>query len=477
MNGSDVVEETSESVIPLPAVKRNKWWRRLKWALLVLFLGGVLLCIVFCVSFIRKFPHEWIWMDDSPAFHETPVLSSDRSWVQEEPLSSKNSPKSVLLDDGVLSAELFPSDGNNENPCCSAEQNGFRTFSHSAYPNHDIFGVSGLNFEHIFSRLSEDWERGEFSPRKVACVLEPHSGNSASLFWPSATSSWGADSKMTYSLNGNGYVDLEFRTSFAKDPEREYLLYMWANYMCGVRSPVTHFWGIKNFSSLTDNFGTGDFGWVTFGAWPLPPLFDEQGIVGFLGAPELWHESRFKNLNFMSYEDCRFLLPFFWGIVDGDGDLSTTNDDMVYAMMFDQAESLRMIMWDFARGEHKPVWDWQYVIQAPKPGCSYGYRARVLYKPYVSPEDVVSEYVQWVKSLDEPKHELKITVDPPESAEVFPAETSGKYGESVRTYFGVNPSPGWKFHHWEGPAEYPNRRYTSVKMDRDAEVRAVCRKK
>ena len=78
---------------------------------------------------------------------------------------------------------------------------------------------------------------------------------------------------------------------------------------------------------------------------------------------------------------------------------------MVYIMMFDQKEPIRFAMWNFIRDAegnpdtHSPAWDWQYVIRQPVLNKEYGYRARIVYKPYVGRKDVIDEYEGWLREI------------------------------------------------------------------------------
>ena len=42
---------------------------------------------------------------------------------------------------------------------------------------------------------------------------------------------------------------------------------------------------------------------------------------------------------------------------------------------------------------------WQYVIQDPKVGHNYGYRARVVVKPFKGTEQIWIEYRKWKEDL------------------------------------------------------------------------------
>ena len=62
-------------------------------------------------------------------------------------------------------------------------------------------------------------------------------------------------------------------------------------------------------------------------------------------------------------------------------------------------------MWNFFRDEtgnpdkHSPARDWQYVIQNPKIGESYGYRARVVVKPFQGTQQIWQEYRRWSEDV------------------------------------------------------------------------------
>ncbi|MCC6488289.1 MAG: hypothetical protein IT364_12395, partial [Candidatus Hydrogenedentes bacterium] len=117
------------------------------------------------------------------------------------------------------------------------------------------------------------------------------------------------------------------------------------------------------------------------------------------------YEENAQTLNLLENPAKKFLLPFYYGLVDGDGSEATTEDTMAYVMMFDRTEPIRFALWNFIRnaaGEadsHSPAWDWQFVIQEPVPGKTYGYRARVLYVPFASPEAIRAAYEEWAASL------------------------------------------------------------------------------
>jgi len=403
----------------------------------------------------------------------TPPLDSDTSWADYNEEAFPEGHKAVQVSSEHLLGNCFPT-APTQSPEIGAEQNGFRELYHRLYQERNLFTNAGLNFEHIMSGLKEDSVRNSFSPRKEPCVLRVSSEQTVSLYWPAEGSLWNAASEMTYTLGDGPYIDLMFKTTFEKSPERRYLLYMWASYMKSTRDHRIRFFGVRDFLKISPQRHKADIRWVDFGERVRCGGTHEDSNIPYWGASKLSCSDSANGFNIQTPERCAFLLPFFYGLVDGDGDLATSNDDMVYLMMFDQAEAIRFTTFDFSGDVHQPVWDWQYVIRYPRAGHTYQYRARLVYKPYKGVQDVVEEYVAWVKALEPPSFPLDIDVEPAGSGSIFPENMGGMYGDNVKAYFGVNPAPGWTFDHWEGPVQDTLMRYTGTRMNAPTRIRAVC---
>ncbi|MBI4556357.1 MAG: cellulase family glycosylhydrolase [Candidatus Hydrogenedentes bacterium] len=310
-----------------------------------------------------------------------------------------------LFASGVHKADIRGDsfEGRLMDNAANAERSGsaFNPLCHRMYPGQSLFrddGV-GLNFEHIFNGTAADKPLSMFTPRKDPCLVIPHSPHSASVRHLAKDSSWGMASDMKYTFSGGNAIDLEFTVMpLVNKFPLGYVAMMWASYMNHTHERRIHFYG-KN----------GDQeGWITFGD-DLPegsnPAF-ETGTIAHASVPNLPYEEGAELLNLVEHPTKRFLLPFYYGLVDGDGDFTTTGDTMVYIMMFDQSESIRFALWNFIRdantqqpNPHSPAWDWQYVIRGPKVGETYSYRARVIYKPFESEDDVRQEYEKWIAGL------------------------------------------------------------------------------
>jgi hypothetical protein len=104
---------------------------------------------------------------------------------------------------------------------------------------------------------------------------------------------------------------------------------------------------------------------------------------------ELTFNENFKPTLYNNFSNDLYSYPFYYGI----------RGKMVYIIMFDQEGSTR-----FAHSPNsgssdttkfEPAWDFQYIIPNYKVDEKYGYKARVVYKPFISKDDVISEYEKW----------------------------------------------------------------------------------
>ncbi|MBI3118327.1 MAG: hypothetical protein HYZ00_06560 [Candidatus Hydrogenedentes bacterium] len=268
---------------------------------------------------------------------------------------------------------------------------GFRLLSLKAYPQQSLFREKevGLNFEHVFNGTAADKDLCMFTPRRDTCTLEVHSPTSVTIHWAASESSWGLKCSMRYDLQPDG-VSMEFKAM----PTREqfplgYCALMWASYMGRTRERRYHFWGEKDSREQ----------WLAFGE-DKPDGGFETGTVAHAGVRPLPYEEGAQTLNLIENTEKFFVLPFFYGLIDGDGNLSTDNDTLAYIMMFDQTDAIRFALWNFIQDTnhqpdpHSPAWDWQYVIREPKLGETYGYRAQLIILPYENQENVMSLFRQ-----------------------------------------------------------------------------------
>jgi hypothetical protein len=303
--------------------------------------------------------------------------------------------KEVLLRKGRLSGRVLDNVANQ-----ARQGSGFNPLCHMDYPGKPIYftGATGLNFEHVFNGVAADKKDSMFTPRKDAVELIGHSESSATLRWPGESSSWGMECSLTYTLAEPDCIDIQFSAVPTQDRFGQgYIAFMWASYMACARDRRIYFYGVDG----------GREGWVAFGE-DTPDGF-ETGTVACDGVAPLPYEEGSQTLNIVEHPCKKFLKPLYYGLIDGDHDLNTTDDTLAYLMMFDQAGPMRFAMWNFitdasgAPDTHRPAWDWQFVVHEPVLGRKYEYRARVVIRPFASPEAVLALYDEWVAASAPPR--------------------------------------------------------------------------
>ncbi|MBM3290785.1 MAG: glycoside hydrolase family 5 protein, partial [Candidatus Hydrogenedentes bacterium] len=218
--------------------------------------------------------------------------------------------------------------------------NGWNPLQHVRYRGENLFrdDGTGLYFEHIFNGTAKDADLSMFTPNKDKHSVVRIDDRTAVMKHPAATSSWGIESEMRYTLDGDA-IDIEFRAMPTRDRfPLGYAAFMWASYMGHTRDRRIYFYGTNH----------GAEGWQSFGDdTSAKPEGFETGTVSFHGVPDLKFEDGAKTLNVIEDPAKKFLLPFYYGLVDGDGDAATTDDTMAYVMMFDQKEPIRFALWNF----------------------------------------------------------------------------------------------------------------------------------
>lgn len=207
----------------------------------------------------------------------------------------------------------------------------------------------------------------------------------------------GADCELTYTLAERDAIDIGFVVTATQARFGQgYAAFMWAGYMACARDRKICFYGLDGDRE----------GWIAFGE-DVNGGF-ETGTVSYKGVAPLPYEKDSQTLNIIEHPAKHFLKPFYYGLMDGDHDLTTTNDILAYIMMFDQDTTIRFALWNFVRDAagkadpHRPAWDWQFVIHNPVLGKQYGYRARLVICPFTRRDEILHRYEKWVKTLPAP---------------------------------------------------------------------------
>lgn len=245
---------------------------------------------------------------------------------------------------------------------------------------------AGLNFEHIISGHRND--HNAFAPRKGKYVLRKlPDEKSVMLVRETADCPWRISSTLRYTVNEPHSIDFEFRC-IPHEPklfgERGYAVFFFADYMNDVADLALHFRGVSGPG--------GEEQWIAADGPPGPTDWNTGGTYRHRDAADLAYDAdhNFK-LNTWSYDSPRFTRPFYYG---------RAARDMVFILMFDkthtETDEIRFSIFKFkTKSKPRPAWDFQYVLRKMNENQEYGFRGRLVWKKFVSPEDCLKEYEAW----------------------------------------------------------------------------------
>lgn len=308
----------------------------------------------------------------------------------------------LLADESTTPVETMPLEAGElkalfrDNSQSPKILSGVDSLFHRQTPEFDAFdpdsaGASaGLNFEHIISGHKS--ANNSFTPRKGPfAMVPPPGGRSVRLVRRREDDPWKMTASMTYTLAPPHAIDVDFRCvphDRSLFGMRGYAVLFFANYMNNVEDVALHFRGI----AAKDQPET----WIAADAPKGPTDWNQGGTYRHAVAADLEYDAdhNFK-LNSWSYDYPRFTQPFYYGLAA---------HGMVLMMMFDKTHSdkdeVRFSLFKFKVPRFpRPAWDFQYVLRNIQEEQEYGFRARLVWKKFVSPEDCLQEYETWRRSL------------------------------------------------------------------------------
>lgn len=258
-----------------------------------------------------------------------------------------------------------------------------------AFDPDDRGASTGLNFEHVICGHSNS--ANAFTPRRGRYELHKLDDRSGMLVRNAEDDPWALASTFKYSVSGPNAIDFEFEChAHNKDlfGKRGYAVLFFADYMNDVAEVPIHFRGVTAPGK--------DEEWISADAPPGHSDHNHGGTYRSLPAHELDYDANHNfKLNLWSYDYPRFTQPFYYG---------RAAHDMVFILMFDRmhdAETeIRFSLFKFKLPRRpRPAWDFQYVIHKVEEGRAYGFKGRLVWKKFVSPEDCQNEYHRWRSAL------------------------------------------------------------------------------
>ncbi len=249
---------------------------------------------------------------------------------------------------------------------------------------------AGLNFEHIIAGHSSP--DNQFAPRHHEYALYRATGRPAvRLIRDEHDDPWRMSSTLTYTLVEPNYIDLDFRCR-AHDPRqfgpRGYAVLFFANYMNDVEQVALNFLGRDGPNDPER--------WIAADAPSGHADYNGGGTYRHVDAPAVEYDAdhNFK-LNLWSYDWPRFTRPFYY---------AQAAHGMTLIMMFDKTYSpqdeIRFSLFKFKVPKFpRPACDWQYVIHKVEAQREYGFRARLVWKKFVSADDCRQEFERFTAQL------------------------------------------------------------------------------
>jgi hypothetical protein len=259
------------------------------------------------------------------------------------------------------------------------------------FPAFNQGGGVGLNFEHIICGHKNP--NNAFTPRngKFAMFQLPD-GKSVQLVRAKEDEPWAVSSTIKYAVTKPHYIEMDFRcVAHDKDlfGKRGYAILFFASYMNSVEDVALHFRGVDG-PKQEEKWTSGDApkghaDWYHGGTYRSLPAADLEYDANHNNKASSW-----------TYDYPRFTKPYYFG---------KTNKEMVFILMFNKMYSaedeIRFSLFKFLVGPkiRNPAWDFQYVIHKVENNKEYGFKARLVWKKFVSPDDCLKEYETWSASL------------------------------------------------------------------------------
>ena len=229
---------------------------------------------------------------------------------------------------------------------------------------------AGLNLEHVFDGAAFDRD-AILEPRVAPMTFERVDAATARLHEP-PTPRFGLESTTTFTLREPHYIDMTFECVPREDVYAHgYIGLFWASY---INAPL----------DKSIYFLSGDR-WAQF----CTQRHNDESTV--LPSDETERMPEFTgdhpDMLYTNASPLRFYEPFYYGRFH----------DMAYILMFDGSSGVRFSHSPSGGGNSgearttNPAWDFQFIVPEYSVGETYGFRARVAYKPFAGREHVLDE--------------------------------------------------------------------------------------
>lgn len=265
-------------------------------------------------------------------------------------------------------------DNSEIKPHHRAGYNGIAQLYH-ARQDSGIFvpAFAGFNLEHIFGG---DSLVQLFEPRLHPMTLYRKS-EAEVLLYQTPTPISSVESLTTFKVVSPHYIDVTFECIFHNTAffSHDYAGLFWASYIDHPPDRKIYFRGRSEKQSDST-------AWIA--AWS-DKHGDSSTHRGVNDDNDFYLADNFNATLASNFSAYRYSEPYFFG----------RYKDMVLAFLFDGRDVIRFSQSPNGGGQQNPAWDFQYLIPSPEDGKTYSFKARMIYKPFVSENDIAEEYLRW----------------------------------------------------------------------------------
>lgn len=235
---------------------------------------------------------------------------------------------------------------------------------------------AGFNLEHIFGG---DSLHELFEPRKHPMTLYRKSDVEV-LLYQAPTPLSGVESLTAFKVVSPHYIDIAFECILHSEDffTHDYAGFFWASYIRNPSDKKIYFRGVPENER-------GSPEWI--GGWS-----EEHGVAsthrGIADDHDFFFADDFNARLANHFSAYRYMEPYFFG----------RYKNMVLGFLFDADEVIRFSQSPNGGGRgQNPAWDFQYLIPSPRTGKKYSFKARIIYKPFISENDMAEEYKKWIR--------------------------------------------------------------------------------
>ena len=276
---------------------------------------------------------------------------------------------------GKLAAELV----NNQEvpPEHLAGYNGLMSIRHDGGPSPFVGRVAGLNLEHVNNGVATADRALQFEPRTHPMEIRRLDDRTFELY-QAALPNTGLESSTRFAFREPHFIDVTFECVPRLDNfPYAHLNVFWASYIQQPQDKSIYFLGRQKGQKAEE--------WIQ-GVTP------KHGVLathrGARDRRQFLHDNPFPLTLVFNESNYEYTRPVYYGLCGS----------FVWMVMFLERDLVRFTQSPSGGGAGNPAWDFQWFIHKPRKDKLYRLVYRAVYKPWVSREDVLREYDQFVTS-------------------------------------------------------------------------------